>query len=261
MSAVDIAVVQLVAEPGDVAGNVDRLIREIDRLGPSADLIVAPELATTGYDLNVVRTRGIELAEPVGGPSVTTIHDAARRVKATVIVGFLELSDGHLYDSVAILAPHDEAVVYRKSHLYPAEVGVFAAGDSLRTVPTPAGVVGPLICFEHAFPDISTTLALRGAQILAIPSAVPFGYEYLLELRTRARAQDNQVFAIGANLSGNGFCGRSLIANPRGEVLAIAGPDETVLRAQLNLGAITTERAQEPALSLRRGDLYGSGAP
>jgi predicted amidohydrolase len=109
-----------------------------------------------------------------------------------------------------------------------------------------------MICFEHAFPDVATALALRGAQVLVIPSAVPFGYEHRLTLRTRARAQDNQVFAVGCNLAGDGFCGRSLVADPRGEVLAEAGTEETVLRAAI-------EREREPALRLRRPDLYGHG--
>lgn len=67
---------------------------------------------------------------------------------------------------------------------------------------------------------------------------MPFGYEHLLSLRTRARAQDNQVFAVGCNLAGNGFCGRSLVADPRGDVLAEAGTEETVSRATLDLTAI-----------------------
>ena len=86
---------------------------------------------------------------------------------------------------------------------------------------------------------------------------MPFGYEHLLTLRTRARAQDNQMFAVGCNLAGDGFCGRSLVADPRGEVLAEAGTEETVLRAVLDLAAI--EREREPALRLRRPDLYGHG--
>ena len=99
-----------------------------------------------------------------------------------------------------------------------------------------------------------------GRKVIAIPSAVPFGFEYLLTLRTRARAQDNQVFVVASNLAGNGFCGGSLIVDPRGDVLASAGTEEAVLRATIDLGAIERERAQEPALRLRRPALYdGTG--
>jgi predicted amidohydrolase len=176
----------------------------------------------------------------------------------TLVVGFLERDAGLLYDSAATVTPDGRVSVYRKTHLYPAELGSFAAGQTLGAVASPAGMLGPLLCFEHAFPDIATTLALAGAEILVIPSAVPFGFEHLLELRTRARGQDNQVFAVGCNMVGHGFCGRSLVTDPRGEVIASAGEDETVLRARLDLGAIAAERSREPALGLRRPELYSA---
>src|SRR5207248_9865946 len=55
---------------------------------------------------------------------------------------------------------------------------------------------------DLAFPEIFTELALAGANLVAIPSAVPVGFEHLLALRTRARAQDNQLFVAAANLVG-----------------------------------------------------------
>jgi predicted amidohydrolase len=158
-----------------------------------------------------------------------------------------------------IVGPEGLVAHYRKTHLYPPEHARFRAGEQLATVSTVAGRVGVMICFEHAFPEIATALALDGAQILAIPSAVPRGYEHLMTLRTRARAQDNQLFAIASNLAGGHFCGGSLIADPRGDVLAEAGVGEEVLRATIDLAAIEREREREPALSLRRPELYGRG--
>ncbi|MGH8823829.1 MAG: carbon-nitrogen hydrolase family protein [Jiangellaceae bacterium] len=254
--SVEVAVLQFAATPGDVARNVTRVVGAVREHGPTVDLVVAPELMTTGYDLDLFRTRGHELAEPSSGPSVQRLTAAAVEVRTTLVVGFLERDAERLYDSVVTITPDGGAAVYRKTHLYPAELGFFAAGQALGTVASPAGVLGPLLCFEHAFPDIATTLALAGAQILVIPSAVPFGFEHLLELRTRARGQDNQVFAVGCNMVGHGFCGRSLVTDPRGEVIASAGEEETVLRARLDLGAIAAERSREPALGLRRPELY-----
>jgi len=126
-----------------------------------------------------------------------------------------------------------------------------------------AGVarIGLAICFEHAFPEIFTELAIGGAELIAIPSAVPIGFEYLLELRTRARAQDNQLFVVAANLVGfdgvTEWCGRSMIVGPRGQVLAAAGGgDPEVIRAELDAQLTTDERLQEPILVNRRPGLY-----
>jgi predicted amidohydrolase len=255
---VKVAVLQMASEPGEVAVNVDRLVELVDTHGPDVDLVVAPELATTGYDLDMLAARGLELAEPADGATGKRLQEVAARVGVTVIAGFLERERGAVYDSLLMVSPSGPLGVYRKSHLYPPELAVFAAGEALGVVDTPAGVVGPLVCFEHAFPEAATTLAIAGAQILVIPSAVPVGYEHVLHLRTRARAQDNQIFAIGCNMTGHGFAGRSLVADPRGEVLAEAGEEPTVLVAELNLATARSERGREPALQLRRPELYSA---
>jgi predicted amidohydrolase len=257
---VRVAVLQLDAEPGSVAANVDRLVELVGEHGPDVDLVVAPELATTGYDLDLLAARGRELAEPADGSTGKRLQELAARTGTTLIVGFLELHRGEVYDSVLTVGPTGPLGVYRKSHLYPPELAVFSAGETLGVVDTPAGVVGPLVCFEHAFPEVATTLALAGAQILVIPSAVPLGYEHVLHLRTRARAQDNQIFAIGCNMAGHGFAGRSLVTDPRGEVVAEAGERPAVLVVELDLAETGTERGREPSLQMRRPELYfGSG--
>jgi len=253
---VRVAVLQTAAEPGEVAANVDRLVELIEEHGPHVDLVVAPELATTGYDLDVLAARGLELADPADGVTGKRLQELATRVGATLVVGFLERNGTEIYDSLLMVSPSGPPGVYRKSHLYPPELAVFAAGTTLGVVDTPAGMLGPLVCFEHAFPEVATTLALAGAQILVIPSAVPLDYEHLIHLRTRARAQDNQIFAIGCNMAGHGFAGRSLVADPRGEVLAEAGEEPTVLLVELDLAAARSERGREPSLQMRRPELY-----
>ena len=121
--------------------------------------------------------------------------------------------------------------------------------------------MGAAICFEHAFPQIFTILALQGAEVVFIPSAVPVGYEYLLNLRSRARAQDNQLFVVAVNRVGREggvtYCGLSKVVNPRGEVIAEASrADEELLVAELNLDLILKERKQEPVLRSLRPELY-----
>jgi predicted amidohydrolase len=249
----------MAARPGDLPANVDLLAELVRKHDDGAELVVAPELVTSGYDLDVLARRGRELAEPLDGPTAARVSELAAEVGATLVFGMLERDGDALYDTAVVAAPDGQLVPYRKSHLYPTESALFAAGTELVVAPTPAGRLGMMICFEHAFPDVATALALRGAQVLVIPSAVPFGYEHLLTLRTRARAQDNQVFEVGCYLAGNGFSGRSLVADPRGEVLVEAGTEETVVRATLDLAAIEREREREPALRLRQPDLYRHG--
>jgi predicted amidohydrolase len=254
---IEVVALQLAARTGDLESNRARFATAVRERCRGADLIVAPELVSAGYDLAEIDRRGDELAEPLDGPTGRLTATLAAELEATIVVGLLERAGDLLYDTAAVVTPDGAVTGYRKSHLYPPEASRFAAGDELLTLPTPIGRLGLMICFEHAFPEIATALALQDAQILAIPSAVPLGYEHLLTLRTRARAQDNQVFAIASNLAGNGFCGSSLIVDPRGDVLAAAGAEEAVIRARIDLDAIEREREREPALRLRRPDLYG----
>jgi predicted amidohydrolase len=252
---VEAVALQLLADPGRREANLDRLARAV-RDCAGANLIVAGELVNSGYDLDVIDRDAAELAEPLDGATVTLTRKLSAEVDATIVVGLLEQHQNNLYDSAVVVAPDGHVVPYRKSHLYPPERQRFAAGDELLQLETPAGRLGVMICFEHAFPEIATALALDGAEILVIPSAVPYGYEHVLTLRSRARAQDNQLFVVASNLAGNGFCGGSLIVDPRGEVLARAGTGEETIRARLDLAAIAREREREPALRLRRPNLY-----
>jgi predicted amidohydrolase len=257
-----IAVEQTAPLVGAIERNTDEAVRRIRALAGRADLVVFPELFTTGY-----RREGMDhgaLAEPIpDGPSVRRLAAAARSAGVAVSGTLLERDGDAIYDTGILLdADGSLAARYRKTHLYPAEAAYFAAGDELVVAPIASGLrVGMAICFEHAFPEIFTTLALAGAALVVISSAVPVGFEYLLELRTRARAQDNQVFVASANLVGfdglHRWCGGSAIVDPRGEVLVAANATDAMgVVAELDLGRIATERRQEEALAYRRPELY-----
>ena len=257
-----VAAVQFEAKVGDRAGNLARFERLVADHADRLDLMVFPELFTTGYDLDAIRAEGADLADTIPGRTTELATALAARHRVTLSLTLLERQDGRLYDTTALVTASGVVGRYRKTHLYPAEVGVLAPGDALEVVDVDGVRYGPMICFEHAFPDVAAALALRGAQILLIPSAVPRGYEYLLTLRTRARAQDNQLFAVAANLveeRPNGYCGLSMIAAPDGRVLAEArSHGEAVVEAEIDLEEIESERVREPALGMRRPELYGS---
>lgn len=256
-----VAVAQTAPTVAAVDANLTEAERIIGDLTDRADVVVFPELFTTGY-----RREGMDhasLAELIpDGPSMRRIAGAAARAGVAVVGTVLESDGGLVYDTAVVVGADGRiGGRYRKSHLYPAERAFFASGDSLEVVELGGWRIGLAICFEHAFPEIFAELALDGAELIAIPSAVPVGYEYLLDLRTRARAQDNQVFVAAANLVGfdgvTEWCGTSMIVGPRGDVLAAAGRDSAVIVAELDAARVDAERRQEPVLENRRPDLYG----
>jgi predicted amidohydrolase len=256
-----IAVAQTSPRLADVDGNLRQAEAIVASLAGTADLVVFPELFTTGYSLEHLDLLG--LAEPIpDGPSLRRLKRAAAGAGVAVVGSIIERDAGELFDTAMVIDRHGEVVGrYRKSHLYPAELDHFKPGAELAVVVVDGLHLGLAICFEHAFPEIFAELALAGAQVVAVPSAVPRGFGYLLDLRTRARAQDNQFFVAASNLAGDdghtSWCGGSLIVDPRGSVLASAGASgEALIAAELDLSLIDRERAQEPIWANRRPELY-----
>lgn len=274
---VRIALVQMQSVLGDPAANVDQAAALLEGVTGEADIACLPELFSTGYDLDGLGESLFDLAEPVpaasaepAGPSVARLRDVAADLDTAIIAGVAERDaavTGLLYDSVVLIQRGGGvAGRYRKTHLYPAEHRFFRPGRELPVFELDGVRMGIAICFEHAFPPIFSTLALGGAQIVFNPSAVPVGFDHLQDLRTRARAQDNQLFVAAVNHVGTEgdvtYCGGSQVADPRGDVLARARDDRpAVVVAELNLSAIRHQRLQEPILRTLQPDLYRFGNP
>lgn len=261
-----IAAIQMNCVLGDTAANLEQATRLLEGVAPQADIACLPEFFNVGYNLDALDESLFDLAEVVpGGKTTDWLMRTARRLEMAIAAGLVEAVPGIiglLYDTVVLVNRQGELVGrYRKSHLYPAEHRFFRPGDDLPVFGLDGLRVGVATCFEAAFPPIFNTLAMQGAQVIFNPSAVPVGYGYLQDLRTRARAQDNQLFVVAANHVGDEggitYCGRSQVANPRGEVIALASdsaPESIV--AELDLALIREQRLQEPIFRGFRPDLY-----
>jgi predicted amidohydrolase len=269
-----VAAVQMMCRLGDKAANLaqaEALLAEAS--AQEAEIACLPELCDVGYDAAALEEGSItELAEPVPahageptGPTVKRLRELAADLNVAIIAGLIERGGTAVdlvYDTVVLISRHGAIRGrYRKSHLYPRENSVFQTGARLPVFELDGLHVGVAICFEAAFPPIFSTLALAGAQVVFNPSAVPVGFGYLQDLRTRARAQDNQFFVVAVNHAGvEGsvtYCGRSQIAGPRGDVLALA-PEmrPAAVMAELDLQQIPQQRVQEPVFPGFRPELY-----
>jgi predicted amidohydrolase len=264
-TAPTIGLIQMNCRLGDRPANLAKAEEMLAELQGRAQLACLPEMFDLGYDLPTLGGALFELAETVPGPTTERLAELARRLGITLVAGVTE-RDPHvsdlLHDTTVILDSRGElAGRYRKSHLYPDEHRFFRPGQELPVNRVDGLVLGVAICFELAFPPIFSTLARRGAQLILNPSAVPRGYGHLQDVRTRARAQDNQVFVAAINHVGREgevtYCGGSQIADPRGEVLAKASDvREEVVVSELPLARIGEQRRQEPVFRGFRPELY-----
>jgi predicted amidohydrolase len=136
-------------------------------------------------------------------------------------------------------------------------------GDEIVVSRTAAGVgLGMSVCYDLRFPELYRELAVRGAEIIAVPSAftLPTTRDHW-EVLVRARAIENQCFVIAANQIGEHpgglrSGGRSMIVDPWGLVLASAPDTEIAVVADLDLDALRDIRRRLPSLANRRPEVY-----
>lgn len=238
--------------------NAEKLIEEAMMEKP--DIIVLPELWTTGYDL----TRLEQIADK---DAVTTI----RFLKNTTlkhqvhIVGGSVASQGEtgVKNTLLIINKMGELVhSYSKLHLFKLmdEHLYLEAGDQEGLFELEGLTFSGVICYDIRFPEWIRTHTAKGAEALFVVAEWPAARLTHWRGLLIARAIENQCFVIACNRSGsdpnNEFAGHSMIIDPWGEVIAEAGENEEILSAEIELDLVKDIRKQIPIFKDRRPDLY-----
>ncbi|MDI3331356.1 MAG: carbon-nitrogen hydrolase family protein [Micrococcus sp.] len=257
-----IAVWQCRPHPLDREENLARLRSAAGRAaGQDADVLVVPEMFTTGYDITPQDTH--RLAEPFDGPTARRIAGLTTRTGIAVAYGYPErAADGTVYNAAQLIADGRTVLRHRKMHLFEdLDRTRFAAGDQPPAVADFRGHrVALLICYDVEFPESVRAAAVRGADIVLVPTANMVGYEIVSRTLVPARAYENGVHVAYANYCGSegdlDYAGLSVICGPDGaaDSLPAAGEDLLVVEVRDVAGG-------PPYLADRRSDLLGPGAP
>lgn len=253
-----IALCQIPVSP-DPATNLDRA-REALARAEGADLAIFPEATLTRYGRRVG-----ELAQPLDGPFVTGLAEAARRHRVAVIAGVFEPGDGRVRNTaVALDAAGEIRAAYRKIHLFDsfgARESELVAPGSEPTVVELAGVrVGLITCYDVRFPELARALVDRGAELFAVIAAWgsgPLKEDHWVTL-VRARALENTMWTAAVGQAPNpaessdGFgVGRSMLVDPMGVVRADLGTPPGVQVVEVDAEATAAARATLPCLEHR----------
>jgi predicted amidohydrolase len=192
----------------------------------SADLIVLPELAASGYLFNSEEEVKKIAENPENGPTATLFQKLAKRHNTSYVIGFAEKTENGIYNSAMLVNPDASIHIYRKTHLFYEEKKWFKAGDTgFKVFNAKNNVkVGLMICFDWIFPESARSLALAGAQIIVHPAnlVLPWCQQAML-----TRSLENGVFSATSNRTGkekNGekvlnFTGMSQIIDTKGQVI------------------------------------------
>ena len=266
MREITVATIQMQPELGRMEDNLIKMSESIARVATEqpVDLIVFPELITTGYE---VGPRFPELAQRIPGPTVNLMAQRASELGVHIAFGMVskkEKVESILYNSAILIGPDGDLIgQYHKMHLRGEERISFRAGYRLDVFETGFGVVGLMIGWDLAFPEVARSLVLEGAELLVVCAnwEQPHADEWRAYLQ--ARAYENAVFVAAANRVGEEpsytFFGRSGVVGPRGKIYAsVDEPTEGYAVAIIDLDEVRQVREETQILQCRQPTAYRS---
>lgn len=271
MREITVALVQMKPVLGEPEENLVKMSDFVATIASQqrVDLIVFPELVTSGYELGV---RFTEIAQRVPGPTINLMSQRANEHGVYIAFGMVtkEKVESVLYNSAVLVGPDGELVdVYNKIHLRGEERMAFREGYKIPVLETEFGTIGLLLGWDLAFPEVARALALDGAELLCVmanweASAIDEWKTYL-----RARAYENTLFVAGVNRIGEdvtlNFGGESMVVGPRGTVYAsltdevdprTGQPAEGYTVARIDLDEVRRYREELQILQARQPAAY-----
>jgi predicted amidohydrolase len=234
--------------------------------GCQADLVVFPELSTSGYVFKSIEEVKSVSESAFTGRTATLFKKLAKQYDCSLVVGFPEKYRDQYFNSSILVNPDGKIYVYRKIHLFYEEKLFFAPGNiGFQVFPAKKDVqVGLMICFDWIFPEATRTLSLKGAEIIAHSAnlVLPWCQQAMI-----TRSLENRVFSITSNRIGteiNGeskqtFTGMSQILGTRGEILKRMQSAETGIEyftIDPSLAKNKTITEFNDAFSDRRNEFY-----
>ena len=211
-------------------------------------LTVFPECFTTGYCFDSLEDAFL-MADTVPGPTTDRITKLCKELDTYVVCGMLEKVDTQLFNTAVLVGPEGLIGSYRKIHLPYLGVDRFTTpGDRPFEVFEACGVlIGMLICYDGGFPEAARVLALRGADVILLPTNWPPGGDHMAQFSINSRAMENGVYFVAVNRIGleNGFrfIGKSRICRPVGATMtSIDNDKQGIIRAEIDPIAARTKR-------------------
>jgi len=264
ISTFQAAALQFPIRMGDVEANTSRafaLLRDAAKGG--AALCVLPEMWSTGFSYDNLKT--------ICGTTPGILYDLRRFAadKRVVIAGSLpERSGRSVYNTLYLI--NSTGVItgeYRKTHLFSpsGEHLHFRKGTAASVAHTSVGTIGPQICYDIRFPELSRKYYAEGATLFCVPAQWPAARKAHWDLLTVARAVENQLFVVAANAVGRSgefqYSGGSVIVSPWGERLAQGGEDESIVIATIDPARVEDARRRIPCAQDRNERAYRKTRP
>jgi predicted amidohydrolase len=224
MSTLTVTTIQPDLQWEDKATNLRRLEEKIDAIAVHTELVVLPEMFSTGFSM-----RPELLAEPMEGPTVAWMRATAARKKIILTGSVIIEEEGKYYNRLIWMLPNGQHGYYDKRHrfAYAGENEQYSAGQKRLVASVKGWRILLLVCYDLRFPVWSRQAAEDGLpeyDLIIYVANWPQRRSHPWKTLLQARAIENQAYVIGVNRVGNdgnniAHSGDSMIIDPLGEIL------------------------------------------
>lgn len=261
----NIKVLQFKVSYGDVERNISKVkaLFEEENLDKT-DIVVLPEMWTTGYDLENVDTLACRNLEPAQSIISELAVKYAVNIVAGSVANIIDNTDD-VYNTAFVIDREGELVYqYSKMHLVPMlnEPEYLTGGkEKVETFQLEGETFGLVICYDLRFPELFRDLTLKGATTIFVVAEWPLARKKHWETLLAARAIENQCYIIASNTYGEivdqTFAGRSMIIGPFGDIVDEAGDNtEATVTGQTDGKEVERIRKEVPIFDSRKREMY-----
>lgn len=232
-----------------------------------AQLVMFPEIQLSPFFPQFEGRDASRWVIPRNGSILRSFCEVCRETGILASPNFYVEKDGKRYD-MSLLIDDQGRILGEQKMVHIAQCPTFferdyytPAEEGFQVFHTKLGRIGIVVCFDRHYPESIRTAALKGAELILVPTANTADEpSELFRWEIKIQAFQNSVNIAMCNrvgLEGDmNFSGESIVADYNGETLALAGAEETLLLTEVDLPAATVVRAHKPYTALRRPELY-----
>ena len=240
----------------DIEANLEMFAKKINNIKSKTDLIILPEMFTTGFSM-----KNKSLAEKMNGKSVSWMKELALKKKCVLTGSLIIEEKNKYYNRLVWMQPNGRFFTYDKRHLfsYGNEQNHYTAGKQKLIVELNGWKICPLVCYDLRFPVWARNKNLRSKSpeydLLLFVANWPERRNHPWKTLLMARAMENQSYVIGVNRVGDDgnkiyHSGDSAVINYVGEVISKTKPHkENIETVLLSKEALDEWRKNFPALA------------
>ena len=246
----DLKITLIQTEPlwENINGNLALFDEKIHDISEKTDLIILPEMFTTGFSMNATN-----LAQDINGSSIKWLQKNSRLINADIVGSIIFKTNDQFFNRLLWAKPDGRLFTYDKKHLFrfAGEEKVYSAGVENITVELNGWKIRPFICYDLRFPAWTRNIKNRYDIALFIanwPEKRSMHWKSLLQ----ARAIENQCYVIGVNrvgVDGNGlfYSGDSSVIDPLGKIIFQKHDEECTYTTILSFNTLEDYRKSFPA--------------